>query len=305
MGFIYKITNKITNEIYIGQTKKTVHYRFLEHFRQAKTEAEGKRKLTHFHAALNKYGQENFIVETIEECDNNLLNEKEIYWIKYYDSYNNGYNSTTGGQNKNNSFSTKMVLQYGLNGEYIQMFENAEEAANFINGDTHSIRLCCNPNYPLKSYKQYQWRYFELNFPLHIQSVTGTSGIPSKKVIQYDKQGNILNIFKNAPEASKNTGINRRSIAFVCEHVQKTAGGFQWRYENDTDIPQDLEIVRLAKYCNPLVPIIQKDKNGLIIQEWNSIIEAGNILMLDKRKIGDVCEGKQGIYHNFKWEYKI
>jgi len=35
----------------------------------------------------------------IEECDFDLINEKEMYWIRIYDTFKNGYNSDTGGMN--------------------------------------------------------------------------------------------------------------------------------------------------------------------------------------------------------------
>lgn len=42
--------------------------------------------------AFNQYGIDNFTFEVIEECEVNKLNEREQYWIDYYDCYNNGYN---------------------------------------------------------------------------------------------------------------------------------------------------------------------------------------------------------------------
>jgi len=45
---------------------------------------------------MKKYGVENFRIDLIENCDN--TSEREIYWIKEYDSYlGNGYNLTMGG----------------------------------------------------------------------------------------------------------------------------------------------------------------------------------------------------------------
>lgn len=48
---------------------------------------------------MNKYGYDNFIPSLIEECDNSLLNEREIYWIHYYNTTDKtiGYNMTIGG----------------------------------------------------------------------------------------------------------------------------------------------------------------------------------------------------------------
>lgn len=56
---------------------------------------------THFHKTLHKYGFENFdfeIIEIFRENNRELLGEREKYWIEYYDSYENGYNETTGGE---------------------------------------------------------------------------------------------------------------------------------------------------------------------------------------------------------------
>ena len=50
------------------------------------------------YSAMNKYGVENFTVETIEETDN--PEEREKYWIEYYGSFKNGYNATMGGDGK-------------------------------------------------------------------------------------------------------------------------------------------------------------------------------------------------------------
>ena len=47
-----------------------------------------------------KYGIENFSFEVIEECEKEKLNDREIYWISFYNSNNknNGYNLTNGGE---------------------------------------------------------------------------------------------------------------------------------------------------------------------------------------------------------------
>jgi group I intron endonuclease len=109
---IYKATNKKNNKIYIGQTINTLNYRKQQHFREAKCD---KRQNTYFHNALIKYGFDNFIFEIIEEIyDIDILNDREIYWIKYYDSTNKnkGYNLDYGGNNgyKNNTTKEKMRL---------------------------------------------------------------------------------------------------------------------------------------------------------------------------------------------------
>ena len=100
-GFIYKITNTINGKYYIGQTIQNVKERFYQHCATKCSKAVSNMAI---HRAIKKYGKSNFTVEVIEEIDSTNLNDRERYWIKYYNSYNNGYNSTKGGQDGCKSF---------------------------------------------------------------------------------------------------------------------------------------------------------------------------------------------------------
>ena len=101
-GRIYIIRNTINDKVYVGQTTKSVRLRFLNHLsaaRRGKDYVIGK--------AIRKYGEENFYVETLEECLKSELNEREIYYIKFYNSTNPkfGYNMSKGG----NKVATRKV----------------------------------------------------------------------------------------------------------------------------------------------------------------------------------------------------
>ena len=91
MGIIYKHTSP-NGKSYIGQSINSLKERLKSHISSAKS---GKKSL--FNNAIRKYGIENFISEIIEEVDNTLLNEREIYWIDFYNTYHMGYNQTLGG----------------------------------------------------------------------------------------------------------------------------------------------------------------------------------------------------------------
>ena len=93
-SYIYKITNNINNKIYIGCTTKTIEQRFSEHIHRSKN----KKYNTKLYNSFEKYGIENFSINLIEECDSSLMFIKEIEYIKEYDSYNVGLNTTFGGE---------------------------------------------------------------------------------------------------------------------------------------------------------------------------------------------------------------
>lgn len=86
---IYKITNTLNNMIYIGQSID-LKTRLRKH----------KNSCTQFiDKEIQKYKEENFLFEIIEECGIEELNQREKYWISFYDSYAYGYNATLGGDN--------------------------------------------------------------------------------------------------------------------------------------------------------------------------------------------------------------
>lgn len=89
MGYIYKITNNINSKVYIGQTIGTIEKRFNEHKRAAIKGCQYA-----LHRAIRKYGIDNFSVEEIEQCPTEELDNREQYWISFYDSYYQGYNMT-------------------------------------------------------------------------------------------------------------------------------------------------------------------------------------------------------------------
>lgn len=92
---IYKITNQITDECYIGQAVD-VYKRWCEHCKCGLgIDTPQGNKL---YKAIQEYGLENFTFELLIECNNSELNEKEKYFIELYQSNIFGYNSTGGNK---------------------------------------------------------------------------------------------------------------------------------------------------------------------------------------------------------------
>lgn len=95
--YIYRITNNITQDFYIGKTTQEIEVRFRQH----KTKAKGNKSQTILHRAMRKYGVENFTIEIIDTADGDI-NESEIKWIKELDPL---YNMTSGGEGGDTSSS--------------------------------------------------------------------------------------------------------------------------------------------------------------------------------------------------------
>jgi group I intron endonuclease len=92
---IYKCTNLVNGFSYIGVTTKSIEYRKRTH------EKASKYSNKKFYNALKKYEFDNFEWSILHECTNiDELNSLETYYIEKYDTFNNGYNLTTGGELK-------------------------------------------------------------------------------------------------------------------------------------------------------------------------------------------------------------
>lgn len=93
-GRIYIIKNTVSDKVYVGQTKVSLKLRFQNHLSAARN---GKDYI--IGKAIRKYGEDKFYIELLEECTVEELNEREKYWIAFFNSTDNrfGYNISIGG----------------------------------------------------------------------------------------------------------------------------------------------------------------------------------------------------------------
>lgn len=124
MGYIYLIRCTVpgNKKVYVGQTIGTVPARFNGHKSAARYNQkylDGDVEASHnkrgmcskLYRAVNKYGEDNFTIEILEECDDSMLDELETMFIEEFDSVANGYNLKSGGNSSKHSEETKALLK--------------------------------------------------------------------------------------------------------------------------------------------------------------------------------------------------
>lgn len=116
---IYMIKNIINNKIYIGQTIN-VNARLKSHRNKLKN---NNHENQHLQNSWNKYRENNFKFEIIKMYNEDELNDREVYWINYYKSYDFkfGYNKTFGGNSERPTEETKNKMSIAAKGRKLSI----------------------------------------------------------------------------------------------------------------------------------------------------------------------------------------
>jgi group I intron endonuclease len=225
MGFIYKITNIITNKFYIGETKKNNPYlRWNEH----------KRKIIHGNGcpalqdSVKKYGIDNFTFKILIICFDEDRFKYEIEYIKKYNSIvPNGYNLTKGGEGggfygkKHSNISSiniskSSIQNYIKNPELCKeisiknkLLMNNLEIKNKITNSVLNTDRC-------KKLKEEKLSFKELKV----------------KVSQYSMDHKFIKSYESLTQAEIETGINRKNISKMINGKINSTGGYVWKRNN-------------------------------------------------------------------------
>ena len=259
---IYIITNKINNKVYIGQSVD-IRTRWWNHRCELNRNNHYNR---HLQGAWNKYGDDNFDFSVLEECTQDELNNKEVYWIDKYNSTNpkNGYNLSTGGDcstrgisltQEQKDYMSKVknpdkVVQIDFNGNLVKVWRSATHVQRtFDNIRARTILQCCRhicyqaggyiwfykdeydniENFDVEQYMFEHNRYFDI------------------PILQYDLFGNLLKEWSQ--EELRNSDENISGIKRCCRHERNVYGNYIWIYKYDKEFNLTNEYLHHCRKC--------------------------------------------------------
>ena len=242
-GIIYKYTSP-SGKHYIGQTTNENQRR--KAFNNLNLQYAGLK----IDNARRKYSPSNFTYEILEEryydnfnnCKEDL-DRLESYYIGKYDSFNNGYNSTLGGDgnvgykisdstkqklrewNLNRDYGKEIVLQIDLDtGQCIAEFETIRQASKVLGIDSSCISKVCRGK--RNKCGGYGWKYKN---PDALSNVGKGSGF--KPVIQLSLDGEFIAEYESISEANRALGVKESHIGQVCRGQRQISNGYKWKYK--------------------------------------------------------------------------
>lgn len=304
---IYKIENLITHHVYIGQSVDII-----TRWRRHKDDCKKGEKDYPLYQAIRKYGIENFSFEVIEECLRSQLDEREQYWIKYYDSYYNGYNQTLGGQGASGhgiSLDKNIVL-------LIRQELSANQKSNFEIGQLFGVseNTVCGIN------TGHYWKEDDIDYPIRktnilvrevkycsncgkiisLRSKSGLcrecSAILKRKVARPSKEELFNFLLQNQGNftlAGHHFGVSDNTIRRWCK-------GYNIPYHSADYISKKEK--KAKQPSTPSKPVAKIDKiTNEILETYSSIYEAEKQNKISH--IGQVCSGKRQTSGGYKWKY--
>lgn len=200
-GIIYKYTSP-SGKIYIGQTLDENTRR--QSFCNLNCSYGGDK----IDNARHKYTPSKFSYSVLHrgEYENGtiakkILNELESYYIRRFDSFNNGYNSTLGGDSLSGFTHTK---------------DTKERMSKAHTGVPKSQEHKENIRETLSKIKLIKTQKF-------LDAIR-------RPISQYEKSGEFIMSYSSITEACTITGINGSNIGECCRGSRKSAGGYIWKF---------------------------------------------------------------------------
>lgn len=308
--FIYSLVDPNTNEIrYIGKSNNP-NKRLYDHIHSC--------NLTHTHKNIwiKSLIKENKkpIVNIIQEVPINEWEFYEKYWINEYRNKGSKLTNLEPGGNglTRHTYNTKerMKLRHIEHPNYNKCKDkhyiiDKEELYQKYIVENLSINECVKYfNIPqttiyrnLKEYKIKKDKSIWVK-----QCANPSRNIIKNVVLKYDLDFNLIGEFLGLKEAAKSVNKNDISgISECCNGKSITAHNYIWRYKNE-EIPLDINKVK-NRYSYHAKPVYQYTKQGLFVQEYNSITEAAIENNLTRSAISSCCNGRSKSCNGYSWNY--
>ena len=304
-------------KVYIGQTKQKPQYRF--------SNGDGYKGCRYVYSAIQKYGWENIKHEILID---NLSREEADYWedcfiILYRSSdRDHGYNLRSGGtsgykytddvrqrmseiqRGRKQTDETRKKHSDALRKYYSTHEVSQSTREKLSKANSGKKRQTLPPKLKEKAVRNIRGHQFEKGHAPNIKSMNTLREKFSKKVVQYDLNGNKIAEYSSITEASLQNNLSKNAVGNCVRGYVLTTNGYFWRYASDSfDIKQisKEQIAKSVKTCNRPKRVLKITTDGTVVGEYASISDAKRITGLCH--IGEVLRGVRKTAGGYVWKY--
>jgi hypothetical protein len=278
---------------YVGKTIQSLKVRLSAH-----TLEKGRNRKQNWIKSLKSKGIKPTI-EILDIVDEDVWEEREIYWIQQFKDWGFDLVNTQLGGGNDGQHSNKSVQQLDrCTGEIIDTFKSIKEA--YIKTNATNINRCLAGKRMASG--GFAWKYTDdkdyIFVPTKKRNYKVKNSIVSSNINQLDKDTEeVIATFNSITEASKVTGVDSSKICQVCKGKRKSASGYKWRYVGDK--------YYTAHYKKPKPHSVQQlDKyTGEVVATFKNIVRAHKATGMSAYDILEVCKGNREHASGYKWRY--
>lgn len=257
--------------------------------------------------AFRKYGIDNFKFEIIEECNAEELNQREVYWIDYFDTFFHGYNQTLGGdttirQPKENVIGVISDLMNTdmLHKDIASKWNMSTEMVQGINTGRYWKH---NVDYPLQKRKPKKISYCEkcgkeitkgsnLCLDCYNLSRTATSNKPDKKTLIKD----ICELQGNFTKIGKKYGVTDNTIRKWCVKYGLPSKSSDYKEKKIKEKIREYKIGVIQLDAETNEEINRFDSAADAVKSLGAKANCGTHIL-------DVCRDKRNLAYGYKWRF--
>ena len=286
MYIVYKHTNKVNGKVYIGITCQTPEQRWRSGL--------GYKDQSKFYGAILKYGWDGFLHEILySNLSQKDAYDLEVKLIEQFDSINNGYNIQTGGDDvgiwAKDNLSKRIYQLDPMDFHIIKEFESLSDASREYNIAPTAISNAIQTN---GTSVGYYWCFAD-DYSTDWKPRTNLN---EQSIYKIDKTTfKIIKKYDSIILASNENDISCSGL-YRCDEFF-SLGGFCWCKCNEW-----YDGWRPSRKPNTATPVYQIEKNTLkVVNEWESIKEASQVLGINKNVIARCCQRKGIVAGGFHW----
>ena len=256
--------------------------------------------------AFRKYGLENFDFIVVEECEPDKLNEREKYYIEYYNTFFDGYNETTGGENTHTS---------SIEPEYVNQVR-WDLANTLLTGVQIGIKYNISDQTVSDINLGKVWHKEDIVYPIREQSsfikikIEKQKNITANSCYKHSEKPALDILAKEIYNSSftavgRKYGVTDNAVKKWCKSYgipYKIKDFRQW-YEKQNNIKKEV-VISKSRVIKKVIQIDIETQKTIAI--YNNLHDAGRALGNEdyRKHIGDVCNGYRKTAYGYMWKYE-
>lgn len=218
LAYVYVVRNTVNSFVYVGSTTSELDNRFRDHCYASRRGID-----TPFYDAIRSIGEDNFTIQLLEECDDSVRFERELYWVEEFNSLDKGYNT---------ELPCQPIVVYDLEGSFIGEYSTLGMAVAELNleigGITANLR---GVQHRIGRYTVfYRDTFTDEELEERLNNIRSSTQYRRGDPFNAYKEGILIGTYTSKTECAKRLGLTSSKVGACLRGQYKRHKGYTFEY---------------------------------------------------------------------------